>query len=120
MTSVVSRRVQFSQDGHGRTYRPQEGDEVTDGDTRCTGGIDGPDLSGLVDGILEPVNELHLKDEGLGLGLRMASRLTSFLGGQIEVNTDKGAGTKFSIALPAYYAETVEQNQHRDAQAVGQ
>lgn len=120
--ALVDNAVKFTKDGAiVLGTRPLEGGaffETTVSDTG--GGIDGADLSGLVDGILEPVNELHLKDEGLGLGLRMASRLTSFLGGQIEVNTEKGAGTKFSIALPAYYAEAVEQNQHRDAQVVGQ
>ena len=43
---------------------------------------------------------------GLGLGLRMATRLTEFLGGHLRVRSASGAGTQFTIALPVFAPAT--------------
>lgn len=38
--------------------------------------------------------------EGIGLGLTVTKRLTELLGGSIEVNSQPGLGTKFTVTLP--------------------
>ncbi|MCS4152397.1 ATP-binding protein, partial [Salinibacter ruber] len=38
--------------------------------------------------------------EGSGLGLSIVDRLTTMLGGTIEVESEKGAGTRFAVRLP--------------------
>ncbi len=42
------------------------------------------------------------KADGLGLGLSICSRLTQENGGKIDVHTEMGNGTTFSLALPAF------------------
>jgi signal transduction histidine kinase len=42
---------------------------------------------------------------GLGLGLRMAVRLTEFLGGDLRVASQPGHGTQFTVALPIFAAD---------------
>jgi len=42
------------------------------------------------------------KVDGLGLGLSICSRLTQENGGKIDVHTDPGNGTTFTLALPAF------------------
>ncbi|MGD9762429.1 MAG: response regulator [Candidatus Binatia bacterium] len=40
--------------------------------------------------------------QGLGLGLRMAARLTEFLGGRLSVRSDAGGGAHFTISVPVF------------------
>jgi len=42
------------------------------------------------------------KVDGLGLGLSICSRLTQENGGKIDVHTEVGNGTTFTLALPAF------------------
>lgn len=42
------------------------------------------------------------RQHGLGLGLRMAMRLTEFLGGALRVQSATGTGTQFAITLPMH------------------
>jgi two-component system sensor histidine kinase HydH len=41
------------------------------------------------------------KNQGTGLGLAISQRLVQSAGGSIEVNTHEGAGTTFTVVLPA-------------------
>jgi len=41
------------------------------------------------------------KAKGTGLGLAVCKRLAERLGGRIEVKSSKGAGTTFTLVLPA-------------------
>ena len=45
------------------------------------------------------------KDQGTGLGLAISQRLIQNAGGTIEVHTQAGAGTKFTIVLPGVAAD---------------
>jgi signal transduction histidine kinase len=45
------------------------------------------------------------KDQGTGLGLAISQRLIQNAGGTIEVQSQAGAGTKFTIVLPGVAAE---------------
>ena len=42
-------------------------------------------------------NRLH---EGSGLGLALVERLVNQMGGSIEVDTEKGVGTCFTVRIP--------------------
>lgn len=46
---------------------------------------------------LEPVARKHGK--GLGLGLALAGRITELLGGRIDVSSEPGRGTTFTVVL---------------------
>jgi signal transduction histidine kinase len=45
-----------------------------------------------------PQNENQ--SDGMGLGLAIARRLVNSMGGKIWVESDQGAGAKFSVLLP--------------------
>lgn len=44
--------------------------------------------------------------EGLGLGLSVTRQLVRRMGGEIQVQSDKGQGTMFTISFPAVFAAT--------------
>ena len=54
-------------------------------------------LEGLTQGDSSPRRRFR----GLGLGLRMATRLIELLGGAIRVRTEVGQGTQFIVTVPA-------------------
>jgi signal transduction histidine kinase len=45
------------------------------------------------------------RTRGLGLGLRMAARLTEFLSGALRVGNAVGGGTEFTVVLPVFAAD---------------
>lgn len=67
---------------------------------RDTGiGVRHTDIAKLIDDSLSaPV----MRSQGLGLGLRMAARLTEFLGGRLCVHSEALGGTHFTVAVPVF------------------
>jgi two-component system, sensor histidine kinase len=49
------------------------------------------------------------KNEGFGLGLAIVQRLSNLLGHKIEVSSEPGSGSEFSVCLPAIGAHKREQ-----------
>ena len=65
---------------------------------RDTGvGIHNTDISQLVEDIVPAPTA---RARGLGLGLRMASRLSQFLGGSLQVRGQQSGGAHFTISIP--------------------
>jgi two-component system sensor histidine kinase/response regulator len=70
---------------------------------RDTGiGIDRDNVEELIEGAARSPVEPEDRIPGLGLGLRMAARLTEFLGGHLQVESASDTGTQFTLALPVY------------------
>jgi signal transduction histidine kinase len=61
---------------------------------------DGPGIPGeLLDKIFDPF--YSTRDAGTGLGLTIVHRIVDQHGGRLEVESTPGAGTTFTVALPA-------------------
>jgi len=70
---------------------------------RDTGiGIPEEELPHLIEGVVHKQSAGDPHHHGLGLGLRMASRLTEFLGGELRVESHAGAGSQFTVTLPKH------------------
>jgi two-component system, sensor histidine kinase and response regulator len=65
-------------------------------------GIEEAELPQLIDGLHRDAGQRDFLHHGLGLGLRMALRLTEFLGGTMRVRSAVGSGTRFTLSLPLH------------------
>jgi signal transduction histidine kinase len=102
--ALIDNAVKFTPDGSialgAQLSADRSMDQLTVRDTGV--GIHSADIAQLVDDITPaPI----ARARGLGLGLRMASRLTEFLGGKLRVRSESGRGTHFTVAVPVFAAD---------------
>ena len=100
VVNLVSNAVKFTDEGMIRVGLATEGDwlrlEVQD-----TGvGIDPAFLPHLFEEFRQENNGLARTHQGSGLGLAITHRLVEMMGGRIEVESEKGKGTTFTVWLP--------------------
>jgi CheY-like chemotaxis protein/nitrogen-specific signal transduction histidine kinase len=73
---------------------------------RDTGvGIEPGELSGLFDAFSQADNSMTRDYGGIGLGLSLARRMLELLGGHIEVQSEPGSGSTFSLSVPLPVAD---------------
>jgi signal transduction histidine kinase len=112
--ALIDNAVKFTPDGSIALAAQVSDDRSTfEIHVRDTGvGIHNADIAKLVDDITPTPS---LRARGLGLGLRMASRLTEFLGGALRVRSEAGRGTQFTIALPVFAPDPRDGKPQHDA-----
>ena len=110
--NLVHNAVKFTKNGLVRVHFLKRGDEhwmiqVTDT------GIGIPlESQKRVFEAFEQVNNVEtLKQSGFGLGLSIVAKLTSTMQGTIDLKSEEGKGTTFSVTLPLKVP--VEQSMHR-------
>jgi heavy metal sensor kinase len=79
---------------------------LTIADTGC--GIDAEDLPRIFDRFFQTDKSRQRDRRGSGLGLSICEAILHAHGGQITVTSTPGAGTQFSIVLPAFTADEHE------------
>lgn len=67
-------------------------------------GIAGADVHRLGDPFFRSAHARRLGVPGVGLGLAVARRLVSLLGGRLEVESEHGSGSTFRVVLPTAQA----------------
>jgi len=69
-------------------------------------GIDIADHEHIWEEFYQVNNESRQRQQGLGLGLSVVSRLANLLDIRVRLVPQVGAGSRFEIAIPAYYQES--------------
>ncbi|MCS3648226.1 PAS domain-containing sensor histidine kinase [Salinibacter ruber] len=100
--NLVENAIKFTPEGGEVQVRVEPEDEETAllavEDTGV--GIAEEAREDIFDAFKQESEGLGREYEGSGLGLSIVDRLTTMVGGTIEVESEKGAGTRFAVRLP--------------------
>jgi PAS domain S-box-containing protein len=101
--NLLSNAVKYNHRGGRVTLSWRDGDEP--GTLRVEVADTGPGLSTeQIDHLFEPFNRLGAERspvQGTGIGLVITRRLVHLMGGRLQVESHAGAGSRFSVLLPA-------------------
>jgi len=102
VTNLVENAIKFTpEDGRVRVrVRPEDKDTALL-DVEDTGvGIEEGARSEIFEAFKQESKGLNREYEGSGLGLSIVHRLTTLMNGTVEVESEKGSGTRFTVRFP--------------------
>ena len=102
LNNLIGNAVKFTTDGGVAIQVTADDDDVEITVTDTGSGINEGFLPHLFDEFKQESDGLTRTHEGSGLGLAITKRLVDLLGGDIEVESAKGAGSSFRVRLPRY------------------
>ncbi len=109
LRNLMNNAVKFTDPGGTVTVRAQPLEEWVQIDVEDTGiGIDSEFLPHLFDAFEQESTGSRRAYEGSGLGLAVVERLVTLMQGTIEVDTEKGEGTVFTVRLPQQAPATAD------------
>ena len=100
VTNLIGNAVKFTEEGHVRVACRDEGAAVVIAVEDTGIGIAEEDLAKLFVPFQQVDTGLTRKYEGTGLGLSICRRLVERLGGTIDVASEPGRGSDFTVRLP--------------------
>ena len=101
LRSLLSNAIRYTEEGKVtvRCRREPGGLRVTVRDTGI--GISDTHLANIFDEFYRVENDPAARDVGLGLGLTIVQHIARLLGIKLDVETEPGQGSRFSLLLPA-------------------
>jgi signal transduction histidine kinase len=99
--NLLSNAIKFTESGHIRIESYVHGGSVVIRVTDTGIGIKKEDLEGLFKPFSQIDTGLTRQYEGTGLGLSICRKLTDLMGGTINVESDPGKGSTFTVTLPS-------------------
>ena len=126
LVNLLSNAIKFTQQGHVALNLSCE----QRNDTACrmalqvidTGiGVEKDELPQLFESFTQAEQSTTRKFSGTGLGLSITARLVRLFGGWIQVSSDVGQGSTFTVHLPVLYRElSTDEKKARSCQSPGE
>jgi DNA-binding response OmpR family regulator/anti-sigma regulatory factor (Ser/Thr protein kinase) len=107
--NFISNALKFTERGEIRvaaSYAQASG-TVTFSVTDTGIGIRKEDQAAIFEEFTQLRNPLQARAKGTGLGLPLCRKLAHLLGGNVTVDSEPGAGSTFSVCIPAQFEEVV-------------
>src|SRR5262249_42199763 len=101
LSNLLSNALRYTERGHVRLYGGREDGELLIAVEDTGVGIDPADQARIFDEFAVLDHPVRKPGEGPGLGLSICGRLAVLLGGEIRLRSAPGAGSTFTLALPA-------------------
>ncbi len=109
--NLLSNALKYTEEGGEAWVRVRSEDETAVFEVEDTGiGMDPDQIEGLFDAFEQASTGTNRLHEGSGLGLALVDRLVERLNGSIDVETEKGEGTRFTVRFPLNTEETSDSN----------
>lgn len=100
--NLLSNALKYTEEGGETWVRVREEDDYAVLEVEDTGiGMEPDQVEDLFSAFKQESTGTNRSHEGSGLGLAIVDRLLEQMGGSIEVETEKGVGTLFTIQLPS-------------------
>ena len=101
LRNLVSNAIKYTGEGGTVTVRTEHDDEAAHIEVEDTGiGMDPDTVSDLFRAFAQESEGLSREYEGSGLGLTLVKKTVQRMEGEIEVETEKGEGSCFTVRLP--------------------
>jgi signal transduction histidine kinase len=106
LRNLISNAMKFTERGEIRVSAALAADDVVVFAVADSGiGILPEDQTRIFEEFAQVDNALQKRAKGTGLGLPLSRKLTSLLGGTLEVESALGVGSRFELRLPRIYRE---------------
>lgn len=116
LRNFISNALKFTEGGEVRvTARELDGGwmEFAVADTGI--GISAEDSERVFEDFAQVDGALQRRRRGTGLGLPLSRKLAGMLGGRVDVDSEVGRGSTFTLALPITYVEPADEEPYTDA-----
>ena len=101
LSNLISNAIKYSGAGSAVRVRVEAREEAAALEVEDTGaGMDPEQVDRLFEAFTQASEGMGRKYEGSGLGLAVTKQAVDQMGGAIEVDTEKGVGTRFTVRLP--------------------
>jgi len=104
LLNLIGNAVKFTDRGGVRATVELSDGELVIGVSDTGPGIPRSEHALIFDEFTQSRKRAEAKPEGTGLGLAISRRLARILGGDIAVNSEVGAGSTFTLKIPATFA----------------
>ena len=108
LRNFISNALKFTERGEVRVTARAHGDRVVFSVADTGIGIAPEDQELIFQEYTQVESHLQKRVKGTGLGLPLSRRLAELLGGRIALQSEPGAGSTFSLEIPAVYEGATE------------
>ena len=106
LRNFISNALKFTERGEVRVSAAASGPDEVAFSVSDTGiGIAPEDQESIFQDFVQLDHPLQKRVKGTGLGLPLSRKLAEFLGGKVEVQSRPGAGSTFTLRIPATWRE---------------